>query len=121
MIDVGAALTRKIGPLPAVAWGAIVGGGILVARVLRGGAQAGSSSSPTILGATAEDGAGGGGAGSGAYDPNADTTVPTATVPASGFNPALLGPPNTIGATTVPFVQTAPRPATISMRHIAAR
>lgn len=43
MVDVGEAFTRKIGPLPAWGWGVAVGGGLLVMRMVRGGASSGSS------------------------------------------------------------------------------
>lgn len=63
MIDVGAALTRKIGPLPAVAWGAIIGGGVLVAKFLRGGSD-GSGGAPVVIGGDPGIDLGGGGGGS---------------------------------------------------------
>lgn len=43
MPDIGAALTRKLGPLPAWAWGAVVGGAVLGTRMLRGGSPGASS------------------------------------------------------------------------------
>lgn len=72
MIDVGAALTRKIGPLPAVAWGGIIGVGVLVARTLRGGGTGGSGGSPTIVGADLGDLSGGGGGSSNPGPPTVD-------------------------------------------------
>lgn len=44
MINIGEAATRKIGPLPAFAWGGIVGGGILAFKMLRGDGNSGASS-----------------------------------------------------------------------------
>ncbi len=44
MIDVGAAATRKLGPLPTWAWAGVVGVGALAYRSLRGGGAAGHSS-----------------------------------------------------------------------------
>jgi hypothetical protein len=64
MIDVAEAATRKIGPLPAIAWGGIVGGGILVFKFLRGGSGGASSQFGQVVGGgniDFEDGAGGGG------------------------------------------------------------
>jgi hypothetical protein len=43
MPDIRAALTRKIGPLPAWAWGGVVGGGLLAMRALTGGGSGESS------------------------------------------------------------------------------
>ncbi len=40
-VDVGEALTRKLGPLPAWGWGIGIGGAILAVRVLRGGSIGG--------------------------------------------------------------------------------
>lgn len=121
MIDVGGALTRKIGPLPVVAWGAIVGGGILVARALRGGGS--SSSTPMIIGA--ETGTGGAGGDAGGYDPNADTSVPVATVPgyvgSPGWNNLGGGPVITGGGNAITSYDQPPRPTSISLRHVAAR
>jgi hypothetical protein len=116
MIDVGEALTRKIGPLPVVAWGAIVGGGILVARALRGGSS--SSSTPMIIGA--ETGTGGAGGDASGYDPNADTSVPVATVP-TGWNNLGGGPIITGGGNAITSYDQPPRPTSISLRHVAAR
>ena len=119
MIDVGEALTRKIGPLPVVAWGAIVGGGILVARALRGG---GASSTPVIIGAESGSNGGGGGGGAGSIgDPDGnDSAVPTVTVPPYVGN--HLGKPDLIvgGGTAVTSYDQPPRPVTIDRRHVTA-
>lgn len=68
MIDIKEAATRKIGPLPAFAWGGIVGGAVIAWRVLHG-QPAGGSSGVQVIGGTGnipfEDGAGGGGGGGG--------------------------------------------------------
>lgn len=78
MVDIAEAATRKIGPLPAWAWGAVVGGGLLVYRLATGGGSGGASSSfvQPIAGGTPFDyddhGATGGGGG---------TTTPTPTTP----------------------------------------
>lgn len=55
MVDVKAALTRKIGPLPVIAWGAILGGGIIVAKAIGIGGGAGSAPSGggTVIGSGA--------------------------------------------------------------------
>lgn len=120
MIDVGEALTRKIGPLPVVAWGAIVGGGILVARALRGGS---SSSTPMIIGA--ETGTGGAGGDASGYNPDSDTSVPVATVPgyvgSPGWNNLGGGPIITGGGTAITSYDQPVRPPSISLRHVAAR
>lgn len=44
MPDIKAALTKKIGPLPAWGWAVAIGGGYLVFRAVRGGGGGGSSS-----------------------------------------------------------------------------
>lgn len=71
-LDIGEALTRKLGPLPAWAWGGVVGVAALGYRALRGPGATGPSSSsgsvPTIGGDGAFDygdlpDAGGGGGG----------------------------------------------------------
>lgn len=84
MIDIQAAATRKIGPLPAFAWGGIVGGGILAWRILHGGSASGSSPYGQVIGGTGninfEDGAGGGGGG-GTGGVTDDGSVPTTVVP----------------------------------------
>lgn len=49
-MDVAAAATRKIGPLPAWGWGVAIGGGFLAIRMLRGGGSGGNGAQPeTIL------------------------------------------------------------------------
>lgn len=50
MVDLKEAATRKIGPLPAIAWGGIIGGGILAWRVLSGGGSSGGSGKVTSVG-----------------------------------------------------------------------
>jgi hypothetical protein len=44
-VNVGGALTRKLGPLPAWGWGVGIGGAILAVRVLRGGSISGGGGS----------------------------------------------------------------------------
>lgn len=49
-MDVKAAATRKIGPLPAWGWGVAIGGALLAFRLLRGGRSGGNGAEPdTIL------------------------------------------------------------------------
>lgn len=50
MVDLKEAATRKIGPLPAIAWGGIIGGGILAWRVLSGDGSSGGSGKVTSVG-----------------------------------------------------------------------
>jgi hypothetical protein len=71
MVDIAEAATRKIGPLPAWAWGAVVGGGFLVYRAVSGGPKTASSPfvQPIAGGTPIDFGSGGGGGGS--------TTAPT--------------------------------------------
>lgn len=82
MPDIRETLTRKIGPLPLYAWGAIVGGGLLVARKLTGG---GAGSGGTVLGTVTDavDASGGGGGSDGATQPPAGTGS-TGTVGGNG-------------------------------------
>lgn len=40
-MDVGSAVTRKLGPLPAWAWGLAIGGAVLAMRLVRGGGAGG--------------------------------------------------------------------------------
>lgn len=47
-MNVGAALTRKIGPLPAWGWGVALGGAIVAARMLRGGGGS-DAAQPTVI------------------------------------------------------------------------
>lgn len=90
MTDIKASLTKKVGPLPVYAWGAIIGGGIVVARKLTGGGATGGVGSggvpvgsiidadpgvgDAIGGAVGGGGAGGGTIGSGTANPG--TTTP---------------------------------------------
>jgi len=46
-VDIGGAVTRKIGPLPAWGWGVAIGGAILAVRFLRGGGQ--DSAAPVLI------------------------------------------------------------------------
>lgn len=51
-VDVGGALTRKIGPLPAWGWGVAVGGAALAVKLMRGGGGGGGgggASDPTVI------------------------------------------------------------------------
>jgi hypothetical protein len=80
MLDIGEALTRKLGPLPVWAWGAVVGGGLLVAKTLTGGGGGGGASvSPVALNAATGDlpdlGASGSGSGGG-VDTSGSSGVP---------------------------------------------
>lgn len=81
-IDVGEAATRKIGPLPAWAWGAVVGGGYLVYRVASGGGSGGASSPfvQPIAGGDAFDYEGAAGGGGGGASSGSGTGTGTATV-----------------------------------------
>lgn len=47
-MNLGAALTRKIGPLPAWGWGVALGGSIVAVRMLRGGGG-GNAAEPTLV------------------------------------------------------------------------
>lgn len=91
-MDVKAALMRKIGPLPVVAWAAVIGGGILLATYLRGG---GSPNSATTL--TLADG----------FDPNAvnDTLTAGAGGTAGTSGGTVGGAPGAAGGSC------GPRPA----------
>jgi len=40
-VDIGAATTRKLGPLPVWGWAIVVGGGVLLLRLFRGGSSDG--------------------------------------------------------------------------------
>lgn len=118
-MDIRAALTRKIGPLPAWAWGGILGGGILVWRFARGG---GSGTGTIIEGGMIPDGFGGGGGGGGGSDNGATTTpVPFPVQPPPAIVP-LPAPPAIIGDTilrpptpdmsfVIPKPPTVPSPA----------
>lgn len=61
-VDVKEAATRKIGPLPVWAWAGVVGGAVLLTRVLRGGGSGGGSTvesgTPQIVGGGASGGGG---------------------------------------------------------------
>lgn len=124
MIDVKEAATHKIGPLPAWAWGAVVGGGVLVYRLVSGG----GSSSPfaaTLAGGTPYDyealaaagGAGGGGGGSTTPPPKnlaASTTAYTRALTAfragTGANPGAYTDwsAKVIAGTWNPYLTTTP-------------
>lgn len=84
-IDIAAAATRKIGPLPAFAWGGIVGGGLLAYKLLRGDSGASSQFGQVVGGGNIdfEDGAGGGGGGG--ADPGTDVVTPPAVVPVPSY------------------------------------
>lgn len=48
-MNIGAALTRKIGPLPAWGWGVALGGAIVAARMLRGGGGGGDAGAKPVV------------------------------------------------------------------------
>lgn len=87
--------TRKVGPLPVIAWVGIGVGGFVVFRLLTGGSSSGNAASPGTGALPAFDGSGtdaGGGGGT--------TTTPPAPVP----NP-LPVPGSTPSAVTLKFLQ----------------
>lgn len=60
-VDVKEAATRKLGPLPVWAWAGVVGGAVIVSRMLRGGggsAPAVESGTPQLVGGGATGGGG---------------------------------------------------------------
>lgn len=60
-VDVKEAATRKLGPLPVWAWAGVVGGAVIVSRMLRGGggsAPAVESGTPQVIGGGATGGGG---------------------------------------------------------------
>lgn len=84
MVDIAEAATRKIGPLPAWAWGGVVGVGLLVYRATSGGSDGASSPfvQPVSGGEPFDFGAGGGsggasGSGSNPATPTVTTGIPT--------------------------------------------
>lgn len=87
MTDIKATLTKQIGPLPVYAWGALVGGGILIARKLTGGGVAGVGGGGTPLGTIvdADPGTGGGG-GSGGSDGGTQPPAGTGSTGTVGGN-----------------------------------
>lgn len=125
MVDLKEAATRKIGPLPAIAWGGIIGGGILAWRVLSGGSSSGGSGKVTSVGSDSgmdfapEVGSGVSGTGAdavasgdlqnsitdltNAINDLRDNGIPTATVPP---------PPNPLPTGGTPFhiINTRPVP-----------
>lgn len=80
-IDVKAALSRKIGPLPAWGWGVAIGGGLLVWRMIRGGGSGGTSFATE--GTATSDGGGAFGLG-----PLPDFFSPSPSPAPIGFDPA---------------------------------
>lgn len=55
MPSVPEALTRKLGPLPTYAWGAVVGGAVLGVKLLRGGGGGASSAAVQSVGGDGAD------------------------------------------------------------------
>lgn len=106
-MDVGGALTRKIGPLPVWAWGGVVGGSLLAYRALTGSGGGGAvSSAVTPVGgglADPSEGSGGGGA-------SAETPTPWyAVIPGVGTiidrppgEVTIIKPPPTTTPTPTP-------------------
>lgn len=94
-MDVPPILTKKVGPLPVVAWVGVVAGAFVVYRVLRGGS--GTSASPsTALQAAADGGASSsGGVSSGGTDTTGTSTPP-------GTNPVTTPTPPKI---TIPVTR----------------
>lgn len=90
MVDIKDAATRKIGPLPAWAWGAVIGGGLIVYRMATGGGSS-SSSVQTLAGGLGDAGSGGGGGGGSNIqdaiggDGAGTGTTPTPTVTIPGY------------------------------------
>lgn len=112
MIDLREAATRKIGPLPAWAWGAVVGGGLLVYGLASG---KGASSPFTQTLASADpynfdaSGAGGGGTGSPSDGSVIDSGTPVTPTQQVSLHGAQRG-----GSSLVPKDPTigAPTPVT---------
>ena len=121
MIDLREAATRKIGPLPAWAWGAVVGGGLVIYAAVSG-KGASSPFQQTLANADNPydygDGSGAGGGG-GVGDLNTPVT-PSATVGGNAgrrsTTPTPSNPPPTTNVVTpiTPLVQStfATRPGT---------
>lgn len=101
-IDVKAAATRKLGPLPAWAWGGVLGGGYLAYRLLTGKGLPGM---PSIGGASAVSPTAGGG--------GTDSGTPTGTAALGGPSilPVMGGP---VGVGSVGFDPGSPGPSPIS-------
>lgn len=105
MIDIREAATRKIGPLPAWAWGVVVGGGLLVYGLVSGkGASSPFQQTLASSGDGFDYGAGGGASGGasgggGSIDggsPNGGTVTPTTpTTPTSPVTHTPSGPIST--------------------------
>lgn len=66
-MNVGAALTRKIGPLPAWGWGVAVGGALLGVKMLRGGSLGGGGGTDKQVVVTVPTGTPAGGGDSGEF------------------------------------------------------
>lgn len=90
-MDVPPILTKKVGPLPVIAWVGVVGGAFVVYRVLTGGG--GSSASPSTALAPAAD-AGSSGAGGSSGDAN--TSPPVVTVPTAPVGGVVGAPPPSV-------------------------
>lgn len=88
------AATRKVGPLPAWGWGAVVVGGYVAYRVVRGGGSPTTAAGVPSVGAVGDAGgaSGGGGAGGGGVDTSAlqaavdalTTKIGNITIPGTG-------------------------------------
>jgi hypothetical protein len=48
-VDIGAATTRKLGPLPVWGWAIVIGGGVLLLRLFRGGSSDGGGQDVTYV------------------------------------------------------------------------
>lgn len=87
MVDIKEAATRKLGPLPVWAWGAVVGGGLLIYRVATGGGASDGASSPFVqpVGGNVDyDDLGGGGIVGGGGGGGTTTPTPTTPSPTTG-------------------------------------
>lgn len=114
MIDVREAATRKIGPLPAWAWGAVIGGGFLIYRFATGGGGGASSSNvDTIAGGTPFDydaaAGGGGGAGGGGVLSSDGSVAPGIVDAPTNAGRSVPTPRRTVPTPTV-IVQTPVTP-----------
>jgi hypothetical protein len=92
MVDIEAALTRKLGPLPAWGWGGALGVGVLAYRALHGGGAAGQSGSSGTVQTIGGDGA--------SFDPSSIGSSGGGSGGSSGGTPV----PDPVGGPTLPGV-----------------
>lgn len=133
MIDIKEAATRKIGPLPAWAWGAVIGGGLLVYGLVSG-KGASSPFTQTLANADGEPfdyaaGSGGGGGGGGTGSPSDGTVAtPVPVPPVTGTPVTPLTPSPSVSPVTrlVPSTRDVratlvPTPPTVTIARSTQR